>query len=105
LNRQKSHPAMNTWGRRLRITVVSLSAVMAGGIAYVIAVASGATHTACSRTSSAGYCDTRAGGWALFALVLGAVVGGVVAALTLFRSEKSTPASSVRGLPSRTSAA
>lgn len=74
--RTRQYPeSMKAW---LQITVVALSAVVVGAVAYPIALGLGATHSACSGTSSSGYCDTRAGAWALVALAIGVLIGGAV---------------------------
>ena len=50
--------------------------VVMGAVGYLIALRLGATHTVCSGTLSAGYCDTHAGTWAVAALAIGVVIGG-----------------------------
>ena len=71
---------------RLRVLIVGISAATVGVVAYIIALALGATHTACSgNAGGAGYCDVHAGHWVVVALLVGAVIGGSASAWSLWK--------------------
>lgn len=45
-----------------------------------MALVLGASHTTCIGNAGAKYCDTTASPWAILAVTVGAIIGGVVAA-------------------------
>jgi hypothetical protein len=61
-------------------------------VAYLVACGWGATHTICTTSGGAGYCDTHASSGAFVALAAGAFCGGAVAAAArVLHSRQSAP--------------
>jgi hypothetical protein len=91
VSQKRDHRYRGVVNRWAQAGTVLISAVVVGVVAYLAAVASGATHTICSASTGASYCDTHASASAVIALVAGAFGGGAVAlaALTLL-SRRST---------------
>ena len=75
--------------RWLKLLIVGVSAVAAGVVAYIVALALGASHTVCTGSASAGYCDTHAGVWALIALLIGLMIGASASAWSLWTRKPS----------------
>jgi hypothetical protein len=71
---------VKTWAQTATVVIIG---VVVGVVAYLVALAAGASHTACSTSGGTGFCDTHASSSAVVALLAGALCGAAVAVWTL----------------------
>jgi Na+/glutamate symporter len=65
--------------RWLQVLIIGSAALVTAVVGYILGIVAGPNQTVCHGTPTDGYCDTHAGHWAIVGLLVGLVIGGVVA--------------------------
>ena len=76
--------------QRIRVANVVIVTLIAGLVAYYVAIALGANHTQCKGNAISRVCATTPDSWAPVAAIVAAIIGGLIAFLIVRRDVAST---------------